>query len=204
MKSNTAVQIFLLIVGNALAILLALLALETTPTNFLGWFLLAISIAYGAGGVVYLWRNRDEEESTAYRNWQPFLLVDLPGFVAIFFAPPIEFLFLSSSLPHNLGMELAGLLIILFRSGHSRLDTPDHREDVFRLLARQGWACAHHRRTLSPCQASGLYWLCHHGAGIMHRLLQPDRAGCHPGLTASGVGLPDAGGGTPADRTIRG
>ena len=45
MKSNMAVQIFLLIVGNALAILLALLALETTPTNFLGWFLLAIAIA---------------------------------------------------------------------------------------------------------------------------------------------------------------
>jgi protein-S-isoprenylcysteine O-methyltransferase Ste14 len=108
-----SIRIFLLIVGNALALLLALLALETTPTNFLGWFLFAISIAYGAGGVIYLWLNRDKE--TAHRAEQgsrSFWWI-LPGFLAIFFAPPAEFLFLPALLPHSLGMELAGLLIIL-------------------------------------------------------------------------------------------
>jgi protein-S-isoprenylcysteine O-methyltransferase Ste14 len=111
------IRIFLLIVGNALALLLALLALETTPTNFLGWFLFAISIAYGAGGVIYLWRNREEEGARrAERGYRSFWWI-LPGFVAIFFAPPLEFLFLPRMrppfLPHSLGMELAGLVIIL-------------------------------------------------------------------------------------------
>jgi len=113
MKSNTVVRIFLLIVGNALAILLALLALETTPTNFLGWFLLAISIAYGAGGVIYLWRSRDEEGATRTETGNRSFWWIIPGFVAIFFAPPLEFLFLPALLPRNLVMELAGLVIIL-------------------------------------------------------------------------------------------
>jgi protein-S-isoprenylcysteine O-methyltransferase Ste14 len=96
-----------------LAILLALLALETTPTNFLGWFLLAISIAYGAGGVIYLWRSRDEEGVRRTETGNRSFWWILPGFVAIFFAPPVEFLFLPALLPRSLGMELAGLVIIL-------------------------------------------------------------------------------------------
>jgi len=114
MKSNTLIRIFLLIIGTALAILLALLALETTPTNFLGWFLLAISIAYGAGGVIYLWRSRDEEGARRTETGNRSFWWIIPGFVAIFFIPPLEFLFLSPILPRNLGMELAGLVIILF------------------------------------------------------------------------------------------
>lgn len=113
MKSNTVIRIFLLIVGNALAILLALLALETTQTNFLGWFLLAISIAYGAGGVIYLWRSHDAESAKNTETGNRSFWWILPGFIAIFFVPPLEFLFLRASLPHSLGMELTGLIIIL-------------------------------------------------------------------------------------------
>ena len=113
MKSNTLIRIFLLIIGNALALLLALLALETTPTNFLGWFLFAISIAYGVGGVIYMWRNRDEEGAKSADTGNRSFWWILPGFIAIFFIPPLEFLFLRPILPHSLGMELAGLILIL-------------------------------------------------------------------------------------------
>jgi protein-S-isoprenylcysteine O-methyltransferase Ste14 len=108
------VRIFLLIVGNALALLLALLALETTPTNFLGWFLFAIAIAYGAGGVIYLWRNRDVEGAARSESGNRSFWWIIPGFIVIFFAPPLEFLFLNPLLPHSIGLELAGLVIILF------------------------------------------------------------------------------------------
>jgi protein-S-isoprenylcysteine O-methyltransferase Ste14 len=37
----------------------------------------------------------------------------LPGFLAIFFAPPLEFLYLPTWLPRGTNMELAGLVIIL-------------------------------------------------------------------------------------------
>jgi protein-S-isoprenylcysteine O-methyltransferase Ste14 len=113
MKSNTIIRLFLLIIGNALALLLALLALETTSKNFLGWFLFAISLAYGAGGVIYLWRSRDEGGNKRTEpNNRSFWWI-LPGFIAIFFAPPLEFLFLPALLPRGITMELAGLVIIL-------------------------------------------------------------------------------------------
>jgi protein-S-isoprenylcysteine O-methyltransferase Ste14 len=113
MKNNTVVRIFLLIVGNALALFLALLAVETIATNFLGWFLLAISIAYGAGGVIYLWRSRDEEGIKRAETGNRSFWWILPGFVAIFFAPPLEFLFLPAFLPRSVTLELVGLIIIL-------------------------------------------------------------------------------------------
>jgi protein-S-isoprenylcysteine O-methyltransferase Ste14 len=111
------IRIFLLIIGNALALLLALLALETTPSNFMGWFLFAISIAYGAGGVIYLWRNRDEESNQRSESGNRSFWWIVPGFIVVFFAPPLEFLHLTPVLPRNLAMELAGLVIILFGLG---------------------------------------------------------------------------------------
>lgn len=110
---NNAIRIFLLVVGNALALLLALLALETTPTNFLGWFLFAIGIAYGAGGVIYLWRNRNIDDSVRSEAGNRSFWWILPGFLVIFFAPPLEFLYLPAILPRGIGMELVGLFIIL-------------------------------------------------------------------------------------------
>jgi protein-S-isoprenylcysteine O-methyltransferase Ste14 len=106
-------RVFLLIVGNALALLLALLALETTPTNFLGWFLFAIGIAYGAGGVIYLWRERNVENVVKSETGNRSFWWILPGFMVIFFAPPLEFLHLPASLPRGIGMELAGLITML-------------------------------------------------------------------------------------------
>ena len=110
---NNVIRIFLLVIGNALALVLALLALETTPTNFLGWFLFAIGIAYGAGGVIYLWRNQNIEDSVRAETGNRSFWWILPGFLAIFFAPPLEFLHLPAWLPRGIGMELAGLVIIL-------------------------------------------------------------------------------------------
>jgi protein-S-isoprenylcysteine O-methyltransferase len=113
MKSNMVVRIFLLVAGNALALVLALLALETTIANFLGWFLFAACLAYGAGGVIYLWRNRDDKDSRRTETGNRSFWWILPGFAAVFFAPPLEFLFLPPLLPRGIGMELTGLLVLV-------------------------------------------------------------------------------------------
>jgi protein-S-isoprenylcysteine O-methyltransferase Ste14 len=110
---TTFIRIFLLVVGNALALLLALLALETTPTNFLGWFLLAVALMYGAGGVIYLWIDRDHKKAVRMETGNRSFWWILPGFLAVFFAPPLEFLHLQPVLPRGLGWEIAGLLVIL-------------------------------------------------------------------------------------------
>jgi len=46
MKSNTIIRIFLLNFGNALALILPLLGLDTKPTNFLGWCVMTVSTAH--------------------------------------------------------------------------------------------------------------------------------------------------------------
>jgi protein-S-isoprenylcysteine O-methyltransferase Ste14 len=116
MISNRIVRVFLLIFGNALAILLGCLSLLTTQTNFLGWFLLCVSIGYGAGGVFYLWRHRDDGGVRSEAGNRSFWWI-LPGFLVIFFAPPLEYLYGPQVLPRIIGMELAGLLIILLGLG---------------------------------------------------------------------------------------
>jgi protein-S-isoprenylcysteine O-methyltransferase Ste14 len=80
---------------------------------FLGWFLFAMGIAYGAGGVIYLWRNQNSADSARSEAGNRSFWWILPGFLAVFFGPPLEFLYLPVWLPRGTGMELAGLAIIL-------------------------------------------------------------------------------------------
>jgi protein-S-isoprenylcysteine O-methyltransferase Ste14 len=154
---NNTIRIFLLVVGNALALLLALLALETTPTNFLGWVLFAFGIAYGAGGVIYLWRKRNMEDAAQTESGNRSFWWILPGFLFIFFAPPLEWLYLPAVLPRTLWIQIAGLVLILAA------------------IALRIWGRAHIR---------GLY-SGHVEVQADHRLVQsgPYRLVRHPGYT---------------------
>ena len=55
---------FLLVITPILAMLLALLGVETLPTNPLGWFLLLVGVIYSAG-VIIVYSIRKE------RFWEP-------------------------------------------------------------------------------------------------------------------------------------
>ena len=90
--------VFLLIlVAPALAILLALLGLETLGDNLLGWSLLVIGVAYPAGVVIYYFIRREafwgptagREGTHEEKGDRSFWLI-LPGFLAAFFFPPLE------------------------------------------------------------------------------------------------------------------
>ena len=105
--------IFLLLVSPVLAIFLALLGIETLPDNLLGWFLALFGFAYLAGGLIYVWRSRGgpapiREE----RSDRSFWLI-LPGFLVIFFGAPLEFLFAPVLLPRGIGMQIAGVALIV-------------------------------------------------------------------------------------------
>ncbi|MCL4530469.1 MAG: isoprenylcysteine carboxylmethyltransferase family protein [Chloroflexi bacterium] len=110
---NKFLRLFFLIVGNALALTLSLLALESTATNFLGWFLLGVGIFYGAGGVIYLWWDRGQTGSIRTEAGNRSFWWIIPGFAAAFFAPVLEYQFLPAFLPRALELEMAGLIIIL-------------------------------------------------------------------------------------------
>ncbi|MCX6035223.1 MAG: isoprenylcysteine carboxylmethyltransferase family protein [Chloroflexi bacterium] len=112
--------LFVMVVAPALAICLALLGLETLGSNTLGWFLLVLGIAYPAGGMIYYFIRREPfwkstggggavGEETGDRS---FWLI-LPGFLIVFFASPLEWMYLPVFIPRALGMQIAGLGLIL-------------------------------------------------------------------------------------------
>ena len=117
---------FLLIVAPGLAILLALLGLETLHSNLLGWFLFLTGIVYAAGIAIDAYVRKEEfwESKQSGDNFQEeqgdrsFWLIAL-GIMAAFFLSPIEYLYfatfqLDTFWAEAIGVELVILGSILF------------------------------------------------------------------------------------------
>lgn len=112
MRTSPSLRVVLLVIGSPLAVLLGCLGVETSSRNALGWFLIFVGVGYGAGSVIYLW-IKGTPDPTARREIddRSFWLI-IPGFVAAFFGPPLEYVYLSGVLPRGAAMEVAGLTII--------------------------------------------------------------------------------------------
>jgi protein-S-isoprenylcysteine O-methyltransferase Ste14 len=110
---SAKVCIFLIVFGTTLALVLGCLAFETSATNHLGWFLFTVSIAYCAGGAFYIWQNLSWDVPGRTEDGDLSFWFLMPGILAIFFTPPLEYLYLPSMLPRTITMELIGLLTIL-------------------------------------------------------------------------------------------
>jgi protein-S-isoprenylcysteine O-methyltransferase Ste14 len=112
--------LFLLLIAPVLSICLALLGLETLGRNILGWFLLMFGVAYPAGGVIYFfirrepfWKSAGKGKTNNEEKGDRSFWAILPGFLIVFFAPPLEEMYLRAVLPRNLWMEIAGIVLIL-------------------------------------------------------------------------------------------
>ena len=128
---------FLMVVAPFLAICLALLGLETLDSNFLGWFLLVLGVAYPAGGVIYyfirhepFWKSAGRGEAAREEKGDLSFWAILPGFLVVFFAPPLEWIYLPAVLPRNLWMQIAGLVLILAAMG-LRIWTRAHMRGLY-------------------------------------------------------------------------
>jgi protein-S-isoprenylcysteine O-methyltransferase Ste14 len=111
---DKAFLFFLLILAPALAICLALLGLETLRDNLLGWILLCLGIAYTGGIVIDYHARRGTyrrltagDGYAAERGNRSFWLI-LPGFLAAFFASPLEWMYLGTTLPRTMALQIAG------------------------------------------------------------------------------------------------
>jgi protein-S-isoprenylcysteine O-methyltransferase Ste14 len=154
---------FLMIIAPALSICLALLGLDTLAKNILGWFLLVFGIAYPAGSVIYyfirhepFWKSFGNRPLVREEKGDRSFWLILPGFLAVFFAPPLEWMYLPDLLPRATEMQVAGLTLLLigfvFRvwsrshirglySGHLEVQT-DHRliqSGPYRLVRHPGY-----------------------------------------------------------------
>jgi protein-S-isoprenylcysteine O-methyltransferase Ste14 len=112
--------LFLMILAPILAICLALLGLETLHDNLLGWILLALGVAYPAGGVIYyfirrepFWEPAGSGETVREEKSDRSFWVILPGFLIVFFAPPLEWMYLPPVIPHTSGLQWIGLGLLL-------------------------------------------------------------------------------------------
>ena len=114
---------FLLIVAPGLAILLALLGLETLHSNLLGWFLLLTGIIYTAGIVIDAYVRKEEfweskqngDNLQEERGDHSFWLIAL-GIIAVFFLSPLEFLYFATFQPRTVWMEAIGVGLVLLGS----------------------------------------------------------------------------------------
>jgi len=111
---------FLMVVAPALSICLALLGLETLRGNILGWFLLVFGIAYPAGGAIYyfirrepFWKASGDGKAAREETGDHSFWLILPGFLVVFFASPLEWIYLPGLMPRILWMQIAGLALIL-------------------------------------------------------------------------------------------
>jgi len=154
---------FLIFVASALAICLALLGLQTLSRNLLGWFLLAFGVAYPVGGVLYFlirrepfWRSAGGGEVAREEKGDRSFWAILPGFLVVFFASPLEFIYLPVLSPST-WLQGTGLALLILS------------------LALRIWTRAHLR---------GLY-SGHVEVQLGHRLVQsgPYRFVRHPGYT---------------------
>lgn len=115
-------QFFLLVLAPALALVLALLGLETLSDTVLGWALLAIGVGYPAGAItsyclrrVPFWQapGRVIHEEQGDRSFW----VILPGTFGALLAPPFEYLYMGALLPLSAGMQAAGMTLVIVGTG---------------------------------------------------------------------------------------
>jgi protein-S-isoprenylcysteine O-methyltransferase Ste14 len=111
---------FLRVIAPILALLLALLGVETIHTNPLGWFLLLVGVTYAAGlVVVFLIRKERFWDSTVSgsmtqeeRGDRSYWLITA-GMLAGFYIPPLEYLYFSNVLPRTNWMAISGLGLVI-------------------------------------------------------------------------------------------
>ena len=115
---SQSANFFLIIAAPGLSLILGLLGLETINHNRMGWFLLAVGVAYPAAAIssycfrkIPLWAIRGEvikEEKNDRSFW-----AILPGMIGAFFVPPLETLYLAARLPRFSGWDGVGIGLAL-------------------------------------------------------------------------------------------
>ena len=105
--------LFLLIPSPFLALLLAWLGFATLRRNLLGWVLLLVGAGFAIGlPLLFLRQKSAPSAAQEERGDRSFWLI-LPGFLLIFFGPPLEFLILPETLPRSAAMQAGGILLII-------------------------------------------------------------------------------------------
>lgn len=108
----TLARLGLIFLGGMLGLALSLLGLQASQDNLLGWVELFIGVGYLAGGALYLSHPRWQKAALLAEQGVGSFIAIAPGFLAVFFMPPFEYLYLPALLPRTDSLEIAGLGLI--------------------------------------------------------------------------------------------
>jgi hypothetical protein len=117
---NRKAILFLLAIVPALAIVMALIGVETVGTNLLGWFLLMTGIICAAGIVIVAYIRRETfwesqvngETVESERGDRSFWLITFVV-MAVFYLSPLEYMYLAAQLPRTIWMEVTGAGLVV-------------------------------------------------------------------------------------------
>ncbi len=91
---------------------LGYLGFATYKHNLTGWFLILTALAYGFGGPYLLWTEFKKENIVRHENKDRSFWLVIPGFLMVFYAPPLETMFKLKILPHPIWIQIVGLILI--------------------------------------------------------------------------------------------
>ncbi|MFT3894320.1 MAG: isoprenylcysteine carboxylmethyltransferase family protein [Anaerolineales bacterium] len=111
---------FLMFIVPALAIVLALLGVETLFKNILGWVLLLTGVVYAAGVVIVgyirretFWETHAQGDTVqAEQGDRSFWMIAL-AMMAVFYLSPLEYIYLPTRLLRHDWMEIGGLALFV-------------------------------------------------------------------------------------------
>lgn len=117
---NQITKFFVLVVAPILAMLLALLGVDTLPANPLGWFLLLVGVVYIAGLIIVyairkepFWESPLKGAPTHEERGDRSLWFITLGMIAAFYLSPVEYLYLPASLSRTAWMAFSGLGLVI-------------------------------------------------------------------------------------------
>ena len=110
---------FLLVIAPVLAMLLALLGVETLRANPLGWLLLLAGVAYTAGVVIVFfirkerfWESALDGATTHEERGDHSLWFITLGMSAAFYLSPLEYILVAAVLPRNNWIAFSGVGLV--------------------------------------------------------------------------------------------
>jgi len=154
---SPVMRIFLIFGAYPMALALGYLGIATYKQNLTGWFLILFACAYILGGPFLLYANKKKVGISRQESGDRSFWLVQPGFLLVFYAPPIEYLLMPQVLPRTQWLQLAGLVLIsasMFLHGWARLalrgmytghvqvqaDHPLVQQGPYRVLRHPGYA----------------------------------------------------------------
>jgi len=112
MQFTRGIRVGLIFSAYLLVCALGYLGIIVYRQNLLGWFLILTALLYGLGGPFLLRTNLKREGVIRQERQDRSFWLILPGFLVVFYASPLEFLYVPQFLPRGQWIQIVGLVLI--------------------------------------------------------------------------------------------